>query len=1572
MSLLEKLLAEDSDSNSPFKQDMQLEAAKNRILAERGIRQQLEYDTDKEKMISDPSIRNSILAHVARSAMPANKAAKLPQNASFERALLNIDEDDPRREMYTKLASDLPNVLSNTPSGTNPGLTIANEIQRREKEIKPKIFEYIRNQRSSFFGKEPAPVDGYEEWERKHPETSSPVSNFLFGAGMQGAAEFLKSYGSSAVAGGTVPKFAKAALNVGKILSFLPTTPTPMGIAGKLASAGLMTVGGMFIADKLKTKMVESGAVELSENPIKRIGQELAFGAPGFLAAPKIAGYGIGKIHGAVKGALSKESFNFSKAIEQGFEGFAGKPKDVQYEKDLAALHDYKVEQEAARTAKLQKLLPEDEDAVLRGELTRDEAIKKRMTINLEEEAATHARQIEDLISEAQKLREADSTLTYEQSVELARRRVAPDDVQQLDDIDFLRKKGWDEERIWGATPQERYAMRDAYERVGPMLPAVVKDFKNMMPVPVVHKLTDPIIRNQPIEMGVGNYKPNVIVQPIKNATERAQEMLAKTYDDEIPFAVKQGMPDNLAIDENASSIFKAFKTDLTAPSASSVISTVTKTGAVKTVPKIVPKVPAKVLTALEEHANLIAQTRAAGEAIAKGSTSNKEKFTALGKLYSNSMREVDLISAKHKLGNNEGVAYKRAIKRLNQDLEGLVGDTTAAEKIAKDELDDMVGGLTTSTSAKSNLSKAAKAAATEQQKKAEWNTITGGGKVTKEDLIANKNGIQEKIMAWQKKWKGQMVGAAVAAPALVALSSILPSDADAAPFNGRYIAPALAEVIKMSDNPIDKMAAKMIAAGHGSPVLSEDKQQIKYMMKGYSFAPDDVTIFPQSKVHSIIDKILSPHTRGELHFNARDKKTGARLPYNPAVEIADRSQVAAANTQAALTAVKEILKANGIGDNLDDIIRDTTPLLQKYHQTINLEAPYYKAKIAMFDDVLAGKYKSAADSKLASLSKNIRMVGKKNLSRLDDEDRAMIDILTKEKEKFSKSLADLQPTIDNFAVEYEKTMKDVARKYSTARVALAADGTGMSADNPWLANLLTPNERTAVEKITDINRVFAVRMEEVGHKTLSGPYMHHARHPLADFSKDFEHLANLNGGNADEAMRMVNFYHRQSGSRLMIPDTAYVMGKYLPDAAKRIEIADFWKMYKPGGWDAVRRQMNAMGGFDGAKKMLDDIRTAFDPADVYPAAKWLNRYTAFEVARLLALSPSVSFKHILKTMGNFAIFPGSTSVEAVGHTPGLWSRQVAQNMVGDAYRGTDRVADLARAYTTQSHIYAAVSDMAPYELPVNVFDKWLTKWNQVGSSFVNGVEMWDRGQTFNSAMIMAAKKGMTPEQARYALMDSVLKVNFLTGPNNPKWLKDPFIRTMMMFQGTPFKILEQRMMMSYQAGKDVKRTLDLLAKLKNDVKIGENNFKWHMLKDELTKSKDIYGTPYTSQFLRQMMVIGGVIYTGNKAFDSDLWGHVVHIPGVQLKEKGIQLGVNPIVSAAYMASKPTPPKEGEAAEDDNWLSRFFSKWMGTSGFPAIARKIARLRDDDIPAIYKEGKLSYLFGVPRLKDSEEE
>jgi hypothetical protein len=393
---------------------------------------------------------------------------------------------------------------------------------------------------------------------------------------------------------------------------------------------------------------------------------------------------------------------------------------------------------------------------------------------------------------------------------------------------------------------------------------------------------------------------------------------------------------------------------------------------------------------------------------------------------------------------------------------------------------------------------------------------------------------------------------------------------------------------------------------------------------------------------------------------------------------------------------------------------------------------------------------------------------------------------------------------------------------------------------------------------------------------------------------------------------------------------------------------------------------MTREGGYDGALKLIDDVRTAFDPADVGPMGRWLNRYASLEVARLLTLSPSVSFKHALKLTGNWTIFPTDVSAKAMGQNISLQGRQLAQDLIGTAHKGTDQVADLGRAFTNQSHLYSAISDMAPYDVDGNTIDRLLNKWNTAGSVAVNGVERFDRGQTFLSSMLMAQKKGMTPDQARFALMDSVLKVNFLTGPTNPKWLKEPIIRTMMMFQGTPFKILEQRGMLSYQAGKDIKNTgLELLRQLRADVKLGEERFKWHLLNDEFTKSKDVYGTAYTSQFLKQMMVLGTVIYTGNKAFDSDMWGHVFHIPGVKMNEKGAQLGLNPAVGAAWQTVSGANKKD---EEDEFWLPRFLNTWLSGGGTPAIVNKAIRLNNDDIPAIYQDSKLNYLFGVPRIKE----
>jgi hypothetical protein len=228
--------------------------------------------------------------------------------------------------------------------------------------------------------------------------------------------------------------------------------------------------------------------------------------------------------------------------------------------------------------------------------------------------------------------------------------------------------------------------------------------------------------------------------------------------------------------------------------------------------------------------------------------------------------------------------------------------------------------------------------------------------------------------------------------------------------------------------------------------------------------------------------------------------------------------------------------------------------------------------------------------------------------------------------------------------------------------------------------------------------------------------------------------------------------------------------------------------------------------------------------------------------------------------------------------------------------------------------------------------------------------------------MEMAAKQGMTAEQAVYSLYDTVLKTNFLSGNQNPAWLRNPKIRAMLMFQGTPFKIAEQRLLLASKAGKGfsaaAKETWKQYQELRKMVGEGEREFKWNLIKDALESEKDIYGIPYAHQLMRQLMLVGTTIAGGSLLFDADLKGHTFHLPFVK-NEGGLKLNLNPAITAAF---------EAKAKEDEFWLSSFFKKWFNSGPMPAAVTKAMRLNEDDIPKIYRDSKFRYFFGIPATKE----
>jgi putative transposon-encoded protein len=1512
------------------------------------LRQTLENEERKEKLLADPTASDTILAHFSRAAMTEKAAAKMPKGATIEKALSAIPEDDPRRAMFMQMRQELPQVIKSTPFGASPAEAITKHIENKLASNREATYKYIQS-KSGFFGREVAPEAGYEEWEKQNPGFTSPVSSFIEGAGMQIAGTGIM--GAAAKYGTAVPKIAKLAGLLGRGLALVPPAG-PGGLIAKAAGAGLMMIPAMLATDLIKQGATKAGYKYGEGGILKTLGEEVLTAAPGFVGVAKMAGLGASKAVSALK-SMDK-SFG---GITEGAE--VGGIKPATWFRDGASM--YKTAEDAYETGMLKimekedivrqkqpivgslasvlgkrantiekygKLTPEDEALAAANPKKANDILNARIAANMKAEkdaaAVAKAKMDQEIEIEAKKIEygsaiigedgELVPSIAPDMALARATNRLNPSPVIVAQHRNVLQKAGYAPDVIDSMSHTQRF---DTVELVQANQARQLREqeLRNMLPAPIPMSVT-------------ATGKPMTIL------SGKDQEALMKRW--KAPEQLEtRVLPQNLATIER----IKAGGLKHTAP---------------------IPR-DLKPPSFSESATKVVSDTEEAASKIIASVKDPDRHINELNNLIVKAHDDITALANTHNVVKDRRVAFDKMITEIDRKYK--LGDTTALEEKAGVNILLDTAPLQTEFSNAANhmnlVKKSPLYARLRKQGKKEWESIPA------EEKAAGSPRVDE----WKKNYlhafgKFKNAGlAAVAGAALIPLSTLLPntSEAEAGIFTGKAVPEALVNAIKNSGKPVQDAAKVIVDAGFGAPIISENGHAVTSLMKSYGFAPGNLNPFTPSKVMGVLDSLASLHTRGRIHFKSQ-YADGTDAPTNPAIEMGYRSQVANANTKASLEVVGKIMKDYGIETKVDEIAADMEPLVKKFGNAVNIDVPYYTGRVKMLEDVLAGKYRSGADTQSTKFSKLMK-AAKGDKSKLDPEDQAFYDTIIGERNKATAALKELEPVTAEFNKEYDAVIRDVASRYGTARVALAVDGQGMSGADPWLKNMLSQNERMAVDEITALNTTFATRMQETGHQIVAGPYMHHPMHPAMDFTKAMERLEKISS-DSSEAMRLVNFYHRSAGSKLMIPDTAYIMTKYIPDAAKRIEVSDFWKMGKEGGWDRIRQMMKATGGYDGALKLLDDIRTAFDPMDQGMGGKWLNRYAAFEVARLLTLSPSVSFKHALKLMGNFTIYPSKEAFTAVSRGSDMMARQVAYDLAGESFKGKDYVTDLYHALTTQSHMYAAISDMAPYSLSRSWIDKFLYEWNSKGSAFVNGVERLDRGITFAASMMMAQKRGMTPDQAIYGLMDSVLNVNFLTGPNNPKWLKDPLIRTMMMFQGTPFKILEQRAMLSYRGVKSIQ---NVLTRLRKDVKLGEERFKWHMLKDELTKDKDIFGTPYATQFLKQLAVIGTVIYGGKTAFDSDLWGHAIHIPGIQMGERGVQLGLNPALGAAYK----TAMYLGQEDPDEFWLSKFFQNWLGKASLaPAIAHKIARLNDNDIPDIYKENKLNYLFGVPRVKESE--
>lgn len=796
--------------------------------------------------------------------------------------------------------------------------------------------------------------------------------------------------------------------------------------------------------------------------------------------------------------------------------------------------------------------------------------------------------------------------------------------------------------------------------------------------------------------------------------------------------------------------------------------------------------------------------------------------------------------------------------------------------------------------------------------------------------------------------WGKMMAAITAGAGALSALSAFAPSEAEAAGLPNGVITNANYSIVSGIKKTFKEVIKEIVDKKLFVPEYV--KGTFDFGDKGYaiSIIPDimNVSAKYRSSKKMFAQQYLSPNVVADFLYNATTKD-GRRLPTNPMPEIASRTAISQGNTAKAFALVQDVLSmVTGGESHMKEVSEAMKPLLE-----MNMTASrvsFHRGNISKLDEMIEGlikkKSKLSGDEALA-MDGNIE-----KLMMMQDASNQAISELKFNKEAFDK--------------QWRTIAEGLAEKYPSTRIALALEGEGMAANDPWVLKHLTDREKEAVGHLRKLHNKIAEYIIDVGGKPImEKPYIHHAAHPDMDW-KGLQKSLEGYSLESQNILPLSRLFHREYNSKQMMPDIHYVMQQYLPDIFKRIEMMDFWKKGKPNGWSAHMHALEQMG-WRAPAEFMKSIAQGFLPEDRTWANNIARQAYALEAARLIGFNPAPGFKHLMKLEANWSNFGVKMGLTNLPKAFDIYKKEVGaavlEKMTGKKVT-RDMETELYRTFTHAGNMSAIIQDLGLYEPPRGWVEKIGRQLSDYTGTIINNTERFDRAMSFVGSMEMAAKQGMTAEQAIYNLYDTILKTNFLSGNQNPSWLRNPKIRAMMMFQGTPFKIAEQRALLAVRAGRGIKKGWDEYYKQLQDIRKmvgeGEKEFKWNLIKDALESEKDINGIPYAYQLMRKIMILGTVITGGAALFDADMTGHMLHLPFVK-HEGGLKVNLNPVLSAAM---------ETKAKEDEFWLSSFFKRWLGSAPFGAAVGKAARLKEDDIPKIYRDSKFRYFFGVPATKE----
>ena len=606
------------------------------------------------------------------------------------------------------------------------------------------------------------------------------------------------------------------------------------------------------------------------------------------------------------------------------------------------------------------------------------------------------------------------------------------------------------------------------------------------------------------------------------------------------------------------------------------------------------------------------------------------------------------------------------------------------------------------------------------------------------------------------------------------------------------------------------------------------------------------------------------------------------------------------------------------------------------------------------------------------------------------DELEEQIDILTGKKAKgkeidteelagftddleySKKRLKELNGAGIKYSQAYNEIAQRLAPKSQSLRVTLALDSHSDFKKYPWLKDLLTDEDKAIIGRTREFYNVYKQRLEDRGIKVIKEGYMHHPT------SKDVRTILDNRSVAAKaryDAQAYGEFYSRTNPiSMPIVPDYHTIMEQYITRTERTIHNHDFWNI---SGWKSVMNS-DMVTMHPGLKSAFDNLYYGSNPLEWSRSNQLAAVYANVEVFKRLFLSTGAAFKHGLKMMGTIASLPTKVAVPSVAS-----AMRHTYYKVGEDFGAIDKLiklglADKDAVKVSRNLAKSMIGDNVTRQLVVDAgmdvpMRTWtgvrelLEKTQDIGSYFINTAEFFDRALSVEAAGRMAAKNGMSYDQALYGIYNQILTNNFLSREFNPTWLRSPKIRATLMFQSTPFKIMQRRVVAGVRAGRtfislgkgireNPKVLLEHLGAIHKYIKEGEAEFKATLLGETLMKETDFFGTPIANTFMKEMLTAGGLTYGAAVTANMSLESHFFHIPFMDTRDYRATLALNPAIQAAMKTYH-----YRELNDDQYFTTQFFHNWLGSGGvLPMQFIRMHRASIGDVPDIYGDGKLRYL------------